>query len=213
MGLATLVFEDDSIVPYTASGADVAEGAVVVVGDHIGIATRKIVDGATGTLAIAGIYDMPKQGTVGNDFSDGEVLYWDAANSRVDDTFAAGLPRIGVCVGGATATATTCRVRLTPSLATVPVAGVAAGKRITGGMIALDGSNPTNIATGLTTVESIVLTREAATAPGLNTSVLTVGTISAGTVPIYAWKPTSASDPTLVASTGTENVYWYAIGT
>lgn len=212
MGLGTYI-STGSAITYTPSGADVAEGAVVVVGDHIGIATRKIVDGQLGTLELEGIFQLPKQGTAGNDFSDGEVLYWDAANSRVDDTFAAGLPRIGVCVGGATATATTCRVRLTPSLPTVPMSGVAAGKRITGGTIALDGSNPTNITTGLTTVEAVTLTLVGASAPGVGTSVVTTGTISGGTVPIYGWKPTSASDTTLVASTGTETVNWIAIGT
>jgi hypothetical protein len=33
------------------------------------------------------------------------------------------------------------------------------------------------------------------------------------TLNVYAWKPTSGSDPTLVASTGTETFDWIAIGT
>ena len=79
------------------------------------------------------------------------------------------------------------------------------------GEIALDASNPTEVATGLTTITSVSLTLEGSSAPGLNTSILTY-TVSEGTLSIFAWKPTSNSNPTLVASTGTETVAWIVIG-
>lgn len=82
---------------------------------------------------------------------------------------------------------------------------------IVGGVVALDGSNPTPVTTGLTTILAASATLEGAVAPGDNTSVLTVA-ISGGTLSIYAWKNTSGTDPTLVASTGTENVHWVAYG-
>lgn len=92
------------------------------------------------------------------------------------------------------------------------VAGAAAGYRIARGETALDGSNPTPVTTGLTTVVAFVATLKGTAAPGDNTSVLTAD-ISGGTVNVYAWKNTGGTDPTLVASTGTESFYWVAVGT
>lgn len=92
------------------------------------------------------------------------------------------------------------------------VAGVAAGYKVARGETALDGSNPTPVATGLTTVIAFVATLKGTAAPGLGTSVLTAN-ISGATVNVYAWKPTGAGDTTLIASTGTESFYWVAIGT
>lgn len=82
---------------------------------------------------------------------------------------------------------------------------------VVGGVIALDGSNPTAVTTGLTAITAAVVTLESSSAPGDNTSVLTVA-VSGGTLSIYAWKNTSGTDPTLVASTGTENVHWMVVG-
>jgi len=83
-----------------------------------------------------------------------------------------------------------------------------------GGAAALDGSNPTPIATGLSTIVSASVTLRGTAAPGDNTSVLTTDyTGSDGTLNVYAWKNTGGTDPTLVASTGTETFDWIAIGT
>lgn len=91
-------------------------------------------------------------------------------------------------------------------------AAVAAGYKIARGETALDGSNPTTVTTGLTTVVAFVATLKGTSAPGDSTSVLTAN-ISSGDVDVYAWKNTGGTDPTLVASTGTESFYWVAIGT
>jgi hypothetical protein len=93
-----------------------------------------------------------------------------------------------------------------------PLVGAADGYKIARGETALDGSNPTPVATGLTTVIAFVATLKGTAAPGDNTSVLTAD-ISGTTVNVYAWKNTSGTDPTLVASTGTEVFYWLALGT
>lgn len=92
------------------------------------------------------------------------------------------------------------------------VGGVAAGTKVVGGTIALDGSNPTAITTGLTTVTGFSATLQGAVAPGLGTSILTHA-ISSGTVNVYAWKVTGAGDATLIESTGTETISWTATGT
>jgi hypothetical protein len=91
------------------------------------------------------------------------------------------------------------------------VVGVASGYKIARGSIALDGSNPTDITTGLTSIDSAVVTIRGSSAPGDNTSVLTTA-VSGGTLSVYAWKNTSGTDPTLVASTSTETIDWIAIG-
>lgn len=95
------------------------------------------------------------------------------------------------------------------------IAGVAAGYKIArGGAAALDGSNPTPIATGLTTIVAAFVQLRGTAAPGDNTSVLTTDfTGSDGTLNVYAWKNTGGTDPTLVASTGTETFDWIAVGT
>lgn len=97
----------------------------------------------------------------------------------------------------------------------VGFAGIAEGYRIArGGAAALDASNPTPIATGLATIVAAVVQLRGTAAPGDNTSVLTTDFSGAdGTLNVYAWKNTSGTDPTLVASTGTETFDWIALGT
>ena len=93
--------------------------------------------------------------------------------------------------------------------------GVAGGYMVARGETALDGGNPTPVATGLTAVVAFTATLKGTAAPGAGTSVLTAD-ISGTTVNVYAWKPTTggaAGNPDLVASTGTESFYWVAVGT
>jgi hypothetical protein len=106
------------------------------------------------------------------------------------------------------------RAALAAAVAT-PVAGAAAGYKIArGGAAALDGTNPTPIATGLATIVAGFVQLRGTSAPGDNTSVLTVDyTGSDGTLNVYGWKNTGGTDPTLVASTGTESFDWFVIGT
>lgn len=91
------------------------------------------------------------------------------------------------------------------------VAGAEAGYVIVSGETALDGSNPTAIATGLSLVGGFSATLKGSAAPGVGTSVVTY-TSSGGTVSVYAWKVTATGDCTLIASTGTETIGWTAVG-
>lgn len=91
------------------------------------------------------------------------------------------------------------------------VAGVAAGYKVARGATALDGTNPTPVAHGLTTCVAFVALLKGTAAPGVGTAVLTAN-INGANVDVYAWKSTSNADPTLIASTGTETFYWLAIG-
>jgi hypothetical protein len=90
--------------------------------------------------------------------------------------------------------------------------GVASGYKVARGETALDGSNPTDAATGLATIVACTASIKSTSAPGVGTSTLTY-TTSGATLSLYGWRPTSSSDTTLVASTGTETVGWVCVGT
>lgn len=94
------------------------------------------------------------------------------------------------------------------------VAGAAAGYKIARSAtpVALDGSNPTSVAHGLTTCIAAFACLAGTSAPGDATHVLSVA-INGANLDVYGWKPTSGTDPTLVASDGTETFHWFAIGT
>lgn len=85
------------------------------------------------------------------------------------------------------------------------------GEYIVTGEVALDGSNPTAVASGFDTITGVALALKNTSTPGVGTSILTYG-ISGGTLNIYAWKVTSSSVTTLVASTGTETVGYIISG-
>ncbi len=92
------------------------------------------------------------------------------------------------------------------------VVGVAAGYKLARGAASLDGSNPTPIATGLTTVVAGIACLNTTSAPGVSTQLLTTD-ISGTTLNVYGWKPTASGDCTMIASTGTDSFYWIAVGT
>lgn len=67
-------------VDYTPVGA-ITAGDVVVLGAFIGIATHDIAAGIQGSLAVDGVFDMPKSTSGGSGFAAGAgIVYWDATN-------------------------------------------------------------------------------------------------------------------------------------
>lgn len=84
--------------------------------------------------------------------------------------------------------------------------------KVAGGVAALDGGNPTPIATGLATIVGYVVGLAGSAAPGVGTSVLTAAA-SGSTLNVYGWKVTGTGDATLIASTGTDAFSWIAVGT
>lgn len=95
---------------------------------------------------------------------------------------------------------------------TNPVGSPTASVRIAGAEQALSGTNPTTVATGLTTITSCQFSVKESSSPGVGTSMVTY-TDSGGTLSMYAWKVTSSSNPTLIASTGTDTIGWNCEGT
>lgn len=94
------------------------------------------------------------------------------------------------------------------------VIGAAGGYKIARSAtpVALDGTNPTTVAHGLTTCVAAFAQLSGTSAPGAGTSALSVA-ISGANLNIYAWKPTGAALTDLIASDGTESFHWFAIGT
>lgn len=86
--------------------------------------------------------------------------------------------------------------------------------QIARGEVTLDGSNPTVVATGLNTITGASAVFKTATALGDDPNALSVDyTGTDGTLNIYAWKNTSGTDPTQVASTNSSVVVsWIAVG-
>lgn len=89
--------------------------------------------------------------------------------------------------------------------------GKASTGKLYAGEVALDGSNPTPVTLPFSNVDSVALTLKGGTAPGDNTSILTYAVVG-NVLNIYAWKNTGGTDPTLVASTGTETVSFQVVG-
>lgn len=140
--------------------------------------------------------------TAGGTLTSAHLLVGNSSNVATDRAITGD---VAITNGGVTSIASGITTAKLPS-------GVAAGYVLARGTIALDGSNPTPITTGLTTVTGFAATLQGSSAPGLGTSVLT-HTISSGTVSVYAWKVTGSGDCTLIASTGTETISWVAVGT
>ena len=91
----------------------------------------------------------------------------------------------------------------------------ASNERMESGTIALDASNPTVVTTTMSKITACGAELQGSAAPGLGTSIVTsvkANVDEASTVSIYAWKPTTSDDVTVIASTGTETVDWWATG-
>lgn len=85
--------------------------------------------------------------------------------------------------------------------------GVATGYKVARGSTALDGSNPTTVATGLTTVVACTGTLLRNTAVSSGTALLTHAAASGANVDWYGWVIAGS------ASAGTEVFEWVCVGT
>lgn len=198
-----------TLVKLVAGTADLVE--VCTAGNGalaIGVAEDPIADTKYGTIRLLNAGGTVKV-RVGEAIDLFDPLFC-ATVGEVKDT------EDGNCVGIAMETASgndsLIEMLILPAAGRASLQGVAGvGGKIAFGATALDGTNPTDVVTGLGTITAFVAMLQGSSAPGDNTSVLTV-TISGGTASVYAWKNTGGTDPTLVASTGTETFQWIAAG-
>jgi predicted RecA/RadA family phage recombinase len=82
--MATNYIAEGKVINYTA-GADIASGAVVVIGtNRIGVALADIANGAVGPVQVEGVFNLPKLST--DTPAQYALLYWDAGNTRLTTT-------------------------------------------------------------------------------------------------------------------------------
>ena len=74
------------VMDYTA-GANIVSGQVLVIGTKIGVALQDIANGATGSVQMAGVFELNKLAT--DVVAQGAALYWDAGNTRLPTTVGA----------------------------------------------------------------------------------------------------------------------------
>jgi predicted RecA/RadA family phage recombinase len=125
--MPTAVFIQDGInIDYTPV-TNLAAGDVVVIADLIGITRLDIKAGTLGSLAVRGVFELPKATGAGTDIPNGTKVYWDAALKQVTSISGgsggsgsgsggsgSGRPLIGKTVRAATTTDAKVRVMLTP---------------------------------------------------------------------------------------------------
>jgi predicted RecA/RadA family phage recombinase len=84
MAIADFIAEGNDIAH--TPGANVAQGAVVVQADLVGVAKRAIAANTLGALSVRGVFNIDKLST--DVVAAGAILYWDVANSRATITAA-----------------------------------------------------------------------------------------------------------------------------
>lgn len=98
--MTTTYKQEGKVIQYTAS-ADIAAGQVVKIGNVLGVALVAIANGATGSVALEGVFSVPK--VSGAVIGQGQSLVWDvSANTGAgafDDNAAA--PATGDVSGAA----------------------------------------------------------------------------------------------------------------
>lgn len=157
-----------------------------------------------GSIALTDTTDQVATGTGSNITTSS----YPASSGAVTLTF----PSTTTTIVGTNTTNTLTNKTIASSAGVPYAAGVAAGYKVARVEMALDASNPTSWATGLTTIIAAYVGLKGTAAPGVGTSVLT-SNINGTSLDVYAWKVTATGDCTLVASTGTETFYGIAIGT
>ena len=119
--MATNYIYSGDVVDYTNGGSAIASGDVVVIGQQIGVALTAIANGETGSVALDGVFTVPK--VSGAVIAQGESVIYDVSAGEFDDN--AATPATGDVSGCCVATAaagngaTTVQVKLNVGVGTV----------------------------------------------------------------------------------------------
>ena len=118
--MATNYIQDGAVIDWTNSGTAVSSGDVVAIGTNgdaiLGVALVDIANGATGSVQIEGVFEVPKADAAV--IAIGEFVIWDSSAGNFDDN--AATPATGDVSDGAFAieskgatTSETIKVKLT----------------------------------------------------------------------------------------------------
>ena len=134
------VLQQGAELDYTPASTAVNAGDVVVIGTIPLVADTDIAVGRKGSLAVQGVFDVPKDGST---FSDGDSVYWNATGNPNGGTAgvgcctstASGNVLMGFVVpggGDAVGSAKTARVKFTADKRTTSLAGAVIADSLTG---------------------------------------------------------------------------------
>lgn len=84
--MAKTYVQPGKVISWTNGGSAVSSGDVVVIGQIIGVALVDIANGDSGSVAIDGVYTVPK--VSGAVIAQGEAMSWDASAVAFDDNAA-----------------------------------------------------------------------------------------------------------------------------
>lgn len=82
----TTKFKASGRVMDYAAAANIASGAILVIGTKVGVALTDIASGTTGSVQMAGVFEVSKLST--DVMAPGALVYWDAGNARLTTTVA-----------------------------------------------------------------------------------------------------------------------------
>ena len=95
------------------AAADLVSGALVIVGNTAAVCIHNIADTKTGTAAIEGVWELPKDAAAADKaLAQGAKVYWNATTGKVEAAAGAGLVAIGIAYEAALTNATTCLVKI-----------------------------------------------------------------------------------------------------
>ena len=104
--------QQGDIIDYAPSSAMEA-GAVVVLGELVGVATRPIHANTRGALSVSGVFDFPKATGSSTAIAAGANVYWDVADGEATTDADTGTNKLpGKTIQAATDADPTVRVRL-----------------------------------------------------------------------------------------------------
>ena len=85
--MANNAVQDGDVIDWTnGTGSAVSAGDVVKIGQILGVALVDIASAATGSVAIRGVFTVPK--VTGAVIAQGEALTWDVSAGKFDDNAA-----------------------------------------------------------------------------------------------------------------------------
>ena len=73
--------QEGDVLDFTAGAVPVASGLMVALGKRVGIALGDIPANSTGSVAVTGVWNVPK--VPGQAVAQGDLLYWDSDDSRL----------------------------------------------------------------------------------------------------------------------------------
>lgn len=97
-----------SVVTFPVPAGGVVSGNPYLIGALFGVAAYDAAEGAQGELALTGVFDLPKDGSVIGEFA---AVYWDDTAKKITTTVSTNKP-VGAATKTAGGSAATVNVRL-----------------------------------------------------------------------------------------------------